>query len=315
LLIGICLLIIKLLAWYITASNSILSDALESIVNIIAGAFTWYSLWLSSKPKDKEHPYGHGKIEFIAAGFEGSLIIIAGIAIIAKSIYNFKNPQIINSLDAGIYLTFFAGLVNYIAGDILVKKGKMKRSSAMIASGKHLKSDAYTSVGLIVGLLLVIFTHQYILDNVIAIIFASLIIWMGIKIIKNSLSGIMDENDETIINELSLIFNACRNENIIDIHNLRVIRYGTQLHIDCHATLPYYFNLQQAHDILDNIDKTVNKKMGASVEFFIHTDPCIESSCFICEKHDCTVRKHKFVKKIDWNSDNLLKNKKHGLTY
>lgn len=306
---------IKLLAWYITASNSILSDALESIVNIIAGAFTWYSLWLSAKPKDKEHPYGHGKIEFIAAGFEGSLIIIAGIAIIVKSIYNFKNPQIIYSLDAGIYLTFFAGLVNYITGDILVKKGKKKRSSAMIASGKHLKSDAYTSVGLIVGLLLVIFTHQYILDNFIAIIFASLIIWMGIKIIKNSLSGIMDENDETIINELSLIFNACRNENIIDIHNLRVIRYGTQLHIDCHATLPYYFNLQQAHDILDNIDKTINKKMGASVEFFIHTDPCIESSCFICEKHDCAVRKNKFVKKIDWNSDNLLNNKKHGLTY
>lgn len=308
-------MIIKLLAWYITSSNSILSDALESTVNIAAGLFTWYSLWLSSKPKDKEHPYGHGKIEFIAAGFEGSLILITGILIIIKSIYNLNNPQQIKALDMGIYLSVFAGFVNYLAGHMLEKKGTEKRSSAMIASGKHLKSDAYTSLGLIIGLFLVIITQEYRLDSLIAILFAIIIIWMGIKIIKNSLAGIMDQNDEEIIKELACIFNSCRNENIIDIHNLRVIRYGTQLHIDCHITLPYYFNLEQAHDIMDNIDKTVNNKMGAQVEFFIHSDPCIDVSCKICEKHDCPVRKQKFVQKLEWTPDNLLINKKHTLTY
>jgi cation diffusion facilitator family transporter len=158
LIAGIIILAGKFSAWIITDSNAILTDALESIINVVAGAFALYSLFLTSKPRDEDHPYGHGKIEFLSSGFEGGLILIAGLVMTAKACYNFFKPIPIDSLDYGIIIIIVTGLVNYLLGTFLQKRGKRDKSIIMIASGQHLMSDAWSTLGLIIGLTIIYFT-------------------------------------------------------------------------------------------------------------------------------------------------------------
>lgn len=304
---------IKFFAWWLTDSNALLTDALESIVNVLAGTFTLYSLYLSLKPVDADHPYGHGKVEYIAAGIEGSLIGIAGISMIIKASFDFNSSNGIHSLDFGIILASAAGLINFIMGIVLVNKGKKSRSLAMIAGGKHLKSDGYTSAGMILGLLIVFFTNEFWLDNVIAVLLGLILLFTCLQIIRKAIAGIMDETDLEMIEEVVAVLNENRQKNWIDIHNLRVIKYGTSFHIDCHVTLPWYLNLRQAHDEMDEIQKIVEEKLNARVEFFIHNDPCLPASCSICTIADCKVRENVFIEKIEWNAKKLMENQKHGI--
>ena len=311
-LVGGVLLAVKFWAWWLTHSNAILTDALESIINVVAGCFALYSLILAAKPKDRNHPYGHGKIEFLSAGFEGTLIVVAGVAIIIKSIYNLFYPTAITHLDTGILLTAVAGLVNYVVGFFLERRGHETHSLTLIAGGKHLKTDAYSTVGLVVGLGVVYFTRFWWLDNVIAVFFGSMITITGLKIIRQSVAGIMDEADYELMTSLIAYLNKNRQENWIDIHNLRIIKYGANLHIDAHVTLPWYLSLKEAHDEVDAIEKLVKADTDKNVELFLHADPCIATSCPICLKTDCKVRKKDFEKKVEWELKNVQVNKKHG---
>src|SRR5688572_22141323 len=178
-MISMLLLVIKFLAWYMTHSNAILTDALESIVNVVAGAFALFSIYYASQPRDQNHPYGHGKMEFLSAGFEGGLIFIAGITIIVNSVYAFFQPVKIHSLDIGVLLSSVAGAVNFITGKILISKGKKASSLLMIANGKHLVSDTISSVGLVAGLVLMLFTGLYWIDQVMALAFGIIILITG----------------------------------------------------------------------------------------------------------------------------------------
>lgn len=313
LVLGIVLMAIKFAAFYITGSNAIFSDALESIVNVIAAFISFISVVIAASPKDKNHPYGHGKVEFLSAGFEGIFILLAGIIIIAKSVYNLFVINVLSEMISGIILTAFTGLANYIMGFILVNNGKKSSSAAMIASGEHLKTDTYTTAGLLIGLLLIWFTDIWWLDQAIAILFAFVILFTGYKIVRSSLSGILDETDTTLVNDIIAILNKNRQDNWIDIHNLRVIKYGAALHIDCHVTLPWYFNLQQAHEEITKIDDLVNHHLPNKVELFIHEDPCVPTSCHICNKQHCDVRKQPYQYTLQWNIDTVLSNKKHGI--
>lgn len=313
LLLGAGLMGLKFLTWFLTHSNTILTDALESIVNVLAGAFALFALWLAAKPKDEEHPYGHGKIEFVSAGFEGALILLAGLGIMVKSSYNLIHPGDLHDVDLGIWLSLISGGLNYIFGWVLEARGNKTRSLAMIASGQHLKSDGYTSAAMIVGLVVIYFTELKWLDSVIAIAMGGLIVFMGFRLVRRSLAGIMDEADREVIVEILGILNKNRKSEWIDVHNLRVIKYGTTFHVDCHVTLPYYYNLQQAHDTLDNMSAIIEKEASGDVEFFIHTDPCIEKSCTICGIADCAVRKQPQKQTIHWTYESLVTNAKHGL--
>jgi cation diffusion facilitator family transporter len=192
-IIAVVLFSIKLSAWYLTGSLAILTDALESIVNIATGFLGLYSLYLSANPKDADHPYGHGKVEFISAVVEGTLITVAGIIIIYKSVVSFFYPHQITKLDYGIILLAATGLINYFAGVICVATGKKNNSLLLTASGKHLKTDTYSTVGIFIGLLLVYFTKKGWLDSTVACIFALIIIFTGYKIVRTSVAGIMDE--------------------------------------------------------------------------------------------------------------------------
>ena len=229
LIIGGILLIVKFGAYFLTHSNTILTDALESVVNVIAGGFGLFSLYIAALPKDKNHPYGHGKIEFISAAVEGILIIIAGILIFGKSLYNLKYPISLHDIDIGIWITAVAGFINYILGTYVEKQGKSASSIVLIASGEHLKSDGYSTLGMVIGLTSILLTDWLWLDSVVAIIFGMIIINSGISIIKSSTAGIMDEVDYKLVEAIVEVLNKNRHPECIDVHNLRVIKYGTAL--------------------------------------------------------------------------------------
>lgn len=310
--IGVLLLAAKFVAYFYTNSNTILTDALESIINVLAGLFALYSLYLSSKPKDFDHPYGHGKIEFISAGLEGILIVLAGILIIGKSIFGFFKPSQLEHLDTGMLIIIVSGFVNYGLGWFLVRVGKANHSMTLRADGQHLKSDAYSSFGIFFGLILIQCTGWGFLDNVVAMLFGFIIIYMGVKLGRKSVAGIMDEADDDVIQSIVENINEKRKPVWIDIHNLRVIQFGNKLHVDCHVTLPWYFTLQLAHDEIEEIAAIINDKHGHRVEFFIHGDPCVPKSCPICSVEDCKVRTAPFKARVAWTTHAVRRNHKHG---
>ena len=158
LIFSIVLMAIKFAAYLLTHSNAILTDAFESIINVVAGGFALFSIYYSTLPKDENHPYGHGKVEYLSVGLEGGLIVLAGGAIILKSVMGFFHPSEIHSIDIGLYFSLFAGGCNYVMGKYLIRQGKVHQSSLMVADGKHLISDTVSSIGLVVGLVIIYFT-------------------------------------------------------------------------------------------------------------------------------------------------------------
>lgn len=312
--ISIILFIIKIIAWYITGSVAILTDGLESIVNVVAGLIGLYSLYVSAKPKDVDHPYGHGKVEFISAAVEGTLISVAGFVIIYEAIDNLLHPSAITKLDWGIILIAATAVINYIAGSVCVKTGRRNNSLALIASGKHLLSDTYTTLGIVAGLILLYFTKITWIDSVVALFFALVIIYTGVKIIRSSIAGIMDKADERLLQELVTTLNKDRSKNWIDLHNLRIIKYGPTLHLDCHLTVPWYFNVHEAHKEIDTLSALVKENYGESVELFVHSDGCLDFSCPICDKLECHVRQHPFQEKVEWTMANISSNHKHRIS-
>ena len=310
--LSIVLFLIKVIAYLLTHSLAILTDALESIVNIVAGLLGIYSLIVSARPRDNDHPYGHGKVEFISSAVEGTLIFVAGIIIIYGAAKNLTSPHNVQKLDWGILLVAITAAVNYFAGFICERTGRKNNSLPLIASGKHLKSDTYTTVGIIGGLILLYFTKIYWIDSAVAILFAFIISYTGYKIIRSSIAGIMDEADENLLKEIIETLNKNRNINWVDMHNLRIIKYGALLHLDAHLTVPWYFNVYEAHHQIDELTGLLRKKYGDSLEIFVHSDACMAFSCAICIKDDCKVRQDNLVKKIEWSKDNISTNVKHS---
>ncbi|AYB34559.1 cation diffusion facilitator family transporter [Chryseolinea soli] len=312
-ILSVVLLLIKLVAYYLTHSVAVLTDALESIVNVVAGFVGFYSLIVSAKPRDADHPYGHGKVEYLSAALEGSMIAIAGVLIFYKSITNLIHPEPIHQLDVGIVLITATALLNYFAGSICIREGKKSHSVALVASGKHLQSDTYSTLGILVGLVAIYLTDLYWLDSVVAMFFSGVILFTSYKIIRTSIAGIMDESDNELLAELVTTLNNNRRENWIDLHNLRIIKYGSILHLDCHQTVPWYLNVNEAHAEIDALAEPVRKAFGESLELFVHSDGCLEFSCRICSKSDCPVRKHAFEKRVQWTVENVSVNKKHSI--
>jgi cation diffusion facilitator family transporter len=313
-LLSVVLFVLKIAAYYFTHSMAILTDALESIVNVIAGFIGLYSLYVAAKPRDIDHPYGHGKAEFVSAAVEGGLIVAAGIMILYETIQNLIHENPLESLDTGLILIAITAVINYVAGAYCISMGKKNNSMALMASGKHLQVDTYSTAAIIVGLGLMLLTKLYWLDKAIAGVMGLFIIYNGYKIIRSSLAGIMDEADMELLNKFIAVLNEKKQENWIDLHNLRVIKYGSLLHVDCHFTVPWFLNVHEAHREIDALASLIQQEFGDRIELFVHTDGCLPFSCSICSKTDCTVRQHPFQHKVEWTMENLVSNKKHQLT-
>jgi cation diffusion facilitator family transporter len=304
---------VKFFAWYVTDLLVILSDALESIINVVGSAFAWYSIYLSGKPRDKEHPYGHGKIEFFSIGFEGAMILLAGLLILFEAVHLFIQPQVAEKSVISFWLMLFTGIANFLLGLTLVQKGKQFNSVTLQGNGKHIMSDSYTSGGVLIAVALIYFTGLQWIDPAASVIAGTIIVITGFKLLRKSVRGLMDEADPKIVQEIIEVLKKNRKDTWIDVHNLRVQRYGNYYHVDCHVTLPFYYSLTQVHDIITEMDQELNAQFeGGSIEFFIHTDPCMDYSCAHCQLSDCKERRHPFAELIEWNEENLLPNKRHA---
>lgn len=308
---GIILFVGKIIAWKLTDSDAVFSDAMESIVNVISAFMGLYSLYLAAKPKDEDHPYGHGKVEFVTSGIEGALISIAGLMIIYEGINSLIVGKVLNKLDWGIAIIAATAIINYFLGYISIKKGEKENSLVLISSGKHLQSDTVTTLGVVISLIIVYFTKIYWIDSLVALFFGFYIIFVGYKIVRKSLSGIMDEQDPELLNKIINLLENNRRTEWIDIHNMKIQQFGSSLHIDAHITLPYYYSLREAHQEMEKVIILLANNTNRTVEFNFHMDDCKPISCSICQIMDCPVRQHPFIKRIEWTPENVTSVEKH----
>lgn len=312
--LSVALFVAKMVAWYLTNSVTILTDALESTVNMIAGFLGLFSVVLAARPRDTNHPYGHGKAEFLSSAVEGTLIFIAGIVIIYESVYHLLHPNKLQRLDTGLIIIAAAGLVNYLVGLYALKQGKKHNSMVLTSSGNHLLTDAYSTVAIIIGLLVMVLTNNRWpwLDSAVAICFAAIIMITGYKVLRRSISGMMDEMDMKLLKEVISVLQQHRHAEWIDLHNLRVIQYGSLMHIDAHMTLPWYYNVAAADKELHEVEQLMKENFRNQVELFIHIDGCMSYQCKLCAMPECDVRQVPFECQLEWNIDNVWTDSKHG---
>ncbi len=311
--VGVALFIAKVIAWQMTGSDAVFSDAMESIVNIISAFMGLYALYLAAKPRDSDHPYGHGKVEFITSGIEGTLIILAGIMILVQATKSIINGNELQQLDWGMLIILATAVVNYLMGWISIRKGKAISSPVLVSSGKHLQSDTVTTVGVFVSLIVVRLTGRAWLDAVVAAVLAIYIMSIGYKILRRAISGIMDEKDEDLVEQIAKVLQENRKVEWIDIHNMKVQQYGASLHIDAHITLPWYYSLREAHKLMEEVIQLLAANTERTVEFNFHMDDCRSISCPVC-RIDCPVRVHPFTKEIEWNLKTITQPDKHTTT-
>ncbi len=307
---SILLTALKFFAFYLTSSNAILSDALESIINVIASGFAFYSVYLSSQPKDRNHPYGHGKVEFFSAGFEGALIIIASIFIVVEAVKRLMDPAPIENLAQGSLFIVFTIFVNTAIGYKLLTEGRRANSLALVADGKHLMSDSISSVVLILSVGLIMLTGYVWIDSVASLFFGLFLAYSGSQFVSKSVAGLMDASDELLLDKVIHTLNENKKDEWIDVHNLRAQQYGSDLHIDCHLTLPYYWELQKVHETIHDFENILKAQQPGETEIFVHADPCVYQCCYFCRIDNCPVRRHAFVQDIEWDAAKLTKNEK-----
>lgn len=311
LIVGILIMLAKFTAYLLTRSNAILTDAIESIVNVVASSFALYSIYLSSRPKDLNHPYGHGKVEFFSAFLEGGLIFIAGLLILGKAIHTVFYPEDVRHLLEGMGIVAVTGIINFSLGTYMLRRGKALSSITIYADGKHLQVDAYSTGGLLLGLLLLYVTGIQQIDVLLSIGLGSYILYSGYRLLRQSIAGLMDESDFGLIEEVVDVLDKNRDNSWIDVHNLRAQRYGHELHIDCHVTLPNYYDLNRVHHELSAIDKLLNEQVNVHTELFIHADPCIPACCHYCRVGNCPIRGDEKNTDVVWTPTIVTQNKKH----
>jgi cation diffusion facilitator family transporter len=303
--VGALLMAVKFYAYRLTGSSAILSDALESIINVVASGFAIASILIAAKPPDADHPYGHGKVEYFSAGFEGALIILAAFGIFKTGLSHILDPQVLPHLSQGLILLLVAGLVNLVLGLGLIRAGKKHNSLVLTADGKHLLTDVYTSAGVLVGLWLVGLTGLYWLDGVIACAVGLNILVTGGLLVAQSVSGLMDRSSPELVAQMVELLQRHRKDCWIDIHELRDWRSGSHVYIDFHLILPRYLSLEEAHREGKELEEIIGRHFQAAAGVMIHLDPCIEDDCPVCPESDCNYRDGDFTKRPPFTCQSL----------
>lgn len=315
LVLTVAIMGVKFLAYVLSGSQAILSDALESFINIATSSFTLFSLLYGSRLRDEDHPYGHGKVEYFAVAVEGVLIFGTGAFIIYHAFPYFFEPRPIRNVDLGMWLTLVSVVAMWAMSVFLMRRGRRLDSMSLKADAVHLRSDALTSVGLIAGLVLYRITGWFWIDPMLAVLLALHIMFSGYKLVREGSDRLMDKTDFATIDRLVKFLQKERTPAWIDIHNLRLQKFGQYLHVDCHLTLPFFYTLEQAHHEVKALEKKINREFNHHVELFVHTDPCQQLPCNLCQLSDCHFRKDAWLRNVEWTSDNLMKNRKHRLEH
>lgn len=295
-LIITCIILgMKFLAYALTDSTALKSDALESVVNVVSAVFTLGAIVFAEKPADKDHPYGHGKIEYFSAAFEGGLISLAAILIMYEAVHAWIDGPQIKQLNVGILLNIGAGCLNGLLGIGLLKAGRHYNSKAIEADGHHVMSDFYTTLGLTIGLLFVKLTGFYWLDAFLAGAIGLILAYTGFKLVKESSNALLDQEDPKFVKFLVATMEKVRPHEVIGVHALRTMRSGRYTHIDIHVAIPEFYSVEKAHDIIDEFGKKTLELSNTVGEFHAHMDPCRRIYCKSCPIENCPIRTAPFV--------------------
>ncbi len=297
----------KFLTYHLTCSSAVLSDALESIINVAAGAFATLSVWMSAKPPDPEHPYGHGKIEYFSAGFEGALIMVAAAGIFYTGIRRLVHPQNLPNLGEGLVILGAATVVNLLLGICLLRVGRRTDSITLTADGKHILTDVYTSGGVLIGLVLVLFTGQLWLDGAVACLVGINILVTGGQLLHQSIARLMDASDPLLLNRITEVLERHRRPEWIDIHQLRAWQAGYLIHVDLHLVLPKDLPLDCGHKEAKALEILLISHFKGNASVLVHMDPCAVNQCPICQENECQWRSNRFVSSAGWTRDHLVR--------
>lgn len=294
----------KMGAYLITGSAAVFSDAAESIVNILATIMAIISIIISTKPADDSHKYGHGNIEYFSAGIEGTLILVAAVIIIFQSVSDLIQGVELHSLNIGLIVIGLAGLINLLLGYYLIRTGRKTDSLTLIADGKHILTDSVTSLGVLVGIFLVIITEISILDPLVAIAVALNILKTGYSLIRVSIGGLMMETDPAMLEKISDFLAQIRKNYWIDIHELRYWKSGDKLFTDFHLILPCYLTIEQTHKEEKEIEEKLENELKNS-QIKIHFDYCKPELCRFCGYSTCEIRKEERSVNFEWDVQKL----------
>lgn len=285
--VSVLLLALKFTAYYITGSAAIFSDALESIVNVVASGVALYSLALAHRPADAQHPYGHGKAEFLSAGFEGGMILVAALVIAVRAVEVMIEGSGPHKLDVGLLLIAVAGAVNGVVGLSLLVTGQRRGSVALLADGKHLLADAITS-GAVLGALLVMWfrpTWTWV-DPIAALLVAAYIARMGMGLLSHSTAGLMDRQDVEDERLLRQILDAHvrpsgSEPRICSYHKLRHRHSGRYHWVDFHIMVPAGWDVRRGHEVASTIEYEIERALGEG-NATAHVEPCTNGDCASC---------------------------------
>jgi cation diffusion facilitator family transporter len=295
LVVGVVLLGAKYAGYLLTGSAAVLSDALESIVNVVAATFAVWTIVVAGRPADVGHPYGHGKVEYFSAVFEGGLISFAALMIAWYAAGELLRGPAVRQVELGAAITLACGAGNALLGWYLLRIGRREKSLTLVADAHHVLSDFWTSAGVVVGLVLVRVTGLTWLDPLAAILVAGNLAVTGGRLVRQAAGGLLDEEDSALLAELVGAFERGRDPGLIRIHSLRAIRAGRFTHVDAHLIVPEYWSVEQAHRSVDAFEQRVLDSSSVDGEIAFHTDPCGRALCAICEVPDCPVRRAPFT--------------------
>jgi cation diffusion facilitator family transporter len=271
--VGMLMLLLKFTAYWFTGSSAILSDAAESIVHVVAVAFAAYSLRLSFKPADASHPYGHSKISFFSAGVEGALIAVAALFIIYSSVRSWMSGLVLENLGLGTALTAVAVAVNGALGAYLIQAGRRRNSLILVANGKHVLTDCWTSLGVVIAVVLTMFTGWLPWDPIFGILMALNILWSGYGLVRESVAGLLDEADPAVRAEIERILTDETERRGIRYHEVRHRHSGAGHLVDVHLLFPESTPIGEAHRAATEIETILAQSIQPHAEVQTHLEP------------------------------------------
>ncbi len=298
---SLALMGLKWLAYALTHSAAILSDALESLVNVVSSALVMGAIWLSSRPRDQDHPYGHGKVEYFSAGFEGALVSFAAVSIGAIAVWRLMHPAPLERLALGASLQLGTALLTIAISQQLIRAGQRHNSPALEADGVHVRSDAITTLGTFVGVVAVWLTGWLWLDGALALAVAVWLAWSGLGVVRRAVGGLMDEADPALLERIAQALESMRQPGWIAPHHAKVHRLGRGIHIDLHMVFPAYWSLERAHDASVTVERGLGEVFGESTEVMLHMESCTPRSCDACDMPDCPIRHAPLIRRRRWD--------------
>lgn len=281
---------LKGLAWQLTGSAAVYSDALESIVNVVAAALLLVSLTVALRPADADHPYGHGKAELLSAGVEGALILAAALLIAVEAVRDLVVGPQLGRLEAGLALLVAAGGANAVLGAYLLRAGRRTGSLALEADGRHVLTDVWTSAGVVLGLVAVRLSGWLWLDPLVALAVALHIVWQGVRLVRRAVGGLMDEAEPRRLERLAAALRAARRDDWIDVHELRAWRSGRIRHVDVHVVVPRYRDVDALHALHEELARVLQEADEGPADVVVHFDPCRPWYCHRCAVEGCPIR-------------------------